>query len=278
MQDPPSIPEHGTRGDTKRHDLSRIVGESGVPRETVIFKKFRPMGRKSQRDRCNTGVGGCGQFLRCALPNGGANSARGTAEPMLGRSTPEPRQAFDLIDRHVAYSCERPPCRGPVGGDAVSAIVLSREQPGLPSRPGGKEEIAEAALALGAEGVRRAIAQAAETSQSAEEFLLRIARGMASDLERSDFKEGCPIAPTALEVTSQSPLLVAATSNGFRTWEREIARGLERFAMAPQDAELVATTALSQLEGALLLARTYHDLEPMRRAEKAMTLLLGRPR
>jgi TetR/AcrR family transcriptional regulator, lmrAB and yxaGH operons repressor len=34
---------------------------------------------------------------------------------------------------------------------------------------------------------------------------------------------------------------------------------------------------LSQLEGALLLARTYRSLEPMRRAERALKLLL-RPR
>ena len=49
--------------------------------------------------------------------------------------------------------------------------------------PNGKEEIGEAALALAGEGVRRAIARAAETSESAEIFLTRIARGMFANLE-----------------------------------------------------------------------------------------------
>jgi TetR/AcrR family transcriptional repressor of lmrAB and yxaGH operons len=140
--------------------------------------------------------------------------------------------------------------------------------------PKGKEEIGEAALTLAGEAVRQAIANAAETSQNAEIFLTRVARGMAADLEKSDYKEGCPIATTALETAAHSDVLGAATRNAFQKWENEIKRGLERFGMTTDDAELVATTILSQLEGALLLARTYRSLEPMHRAEQALKLLL----
>jgi TetR/AcrR family transcriptional repressor of lmrAB and yxaGH operons len=139
--------------------------------------------------------------------------------------------------------------------------------------PKGKEEIGEAALALSAEAVRRGIAQAAETSESTEIFLTRIVRAMAADLERSGFTEGCPIATTALETAAQSDILGAATRRAFLAWEREIKRGLERLGMPVDDADLVATLALSQFEGALLLARTYQNLEPMRRAEQAVKLL-----
>jgi TetR/AcrR family transcriptional repressor of lmrAB and yxaGH operons len=140
--------------------------------------------------------------------------------------------------------------------------------------PKGKEEIGEAALTLAGEAVREAIGRAADTSENAEIFLLRVARGMASDLEKSGYKEGCPIATTALETAAQSDVLGAATHNAFQKWENEIKRGLERFGMASDEADLVATTVLSQLEGALLLARTYRSLEPMRRAEQALKLLV----
>src|SRR5712671_4072545 len=63
--------------------------------------------------------------------------------------------------------------------------------------PKGKEEIGAAALSITGEAARQAIAHAAETSESAEMFVIRVARGMASDLEKSGFKEGCPIATTA---------------------------------------------------------------------------------
>src|SRR5471032_3572353 len=140
--------------------------------------------------------------------------------------------------------------------------------------PGGKEQIVEAALALSAETVRQGIAKAAEASDNAESFLVRIVRGMSADLARSDYREGCPIATTALETAAQSEVLGAATRNAFQKWELEIKRGLFRFGMPAGDADLAATSVLSQLEGALLLARTYRSLEPLRRAEQAMKLLV----
>jgi TetR/AcrR family transcriptional regulator, lmrAB and yxaGH operons repressor len=140
--------------------------------------------------------------------------------------------------------------------------------------PGGKEEIGEAALTLAGEAVRQAIAHAAETSESALVFLTRVARGMASDLEKSGYQEGCPIATTALETAAQSDVLGAATRGAFQKWENEIRRGLERFGISPDEANLTATTVLSLLEGALLLARTYRSLAPMHRAEQALKLLL----
>jgi TetR/AcrR family transcriptional repressor of lmrAB and yxaGH operons len=129
--------------------------------------------------------------------------------------------------------------------------------------PKGKEQIGAAALTLAGEAVRQAIAKAAETSENAEMFLTRIVRGMASDLEKSDYKEGCPIATTALETAAQSEVLGAATRSG-----------LFRLGMPAGDADVAATTVLSQLEGALLLARTYRSLEPLRRAEQAVKLLV----
>jgi TetR/AcrR family transcriptional regulator, lmrAB and yxaGH operons repressor len=139
--------------------------------------------------------------------------------------------------------------------------------------PKGKEQIGEAALTLAGEALRQRIALAADASESSEIFLVRLVRGMAADLERSDYKEGCPIATTALETSAQSEVLGTATRNAFKKWELEIQHGLERFGMASGEAELAATLVLSQLEGALLLARTYRSLEPIKRAEQAVKLL-----
>jgi len=139
--------------------------------------------------------------------------------------------------------------------------------------PGGKEEIGESALTLAGEAVRQGIVRAAEVSDSTEMFLTRVARAMAADLEKSDYQEGCPIATTALETSAQSEVLGEATSAAFRKWEIEISSGLERFGMTGDEADQVATMVLSQLEGALLLARTYRSPEPLQRAEEALKLL-----
>jgi len=139
--------------------------------------------------------------------------------------------------------------------------------------PVGKEEIGESALTLAGEAVRQGIVRAAEASESTETFLTRVARAMAADLEKSDYQEGCPIATTALETSAQSEVLGEATSAAFRKWEIEISSGLERFGMTRDEADQVATMVLSQLEGALLLARTYRSPEPLQRAEEALKLL-----
>jgi len=140
--------------------------------------------------------------------------------------------------------------------------------------PKGKEEIGSSALAQSGETVRKTIAQAAESSHDAETFLGRVIRGMAADLEKSGYRDGCPIATTALETSAQSEALGAASRTAFQKWELEIKRGLFRFGLPAGDADLVATLLLSQLEGALLLSRSYRSLEPLHRAELALKLLL----
>jgi TetR/AcrR family transcriptional repressor of lmrAB and yxaGH operons len=140
--------------------------------------------------------------------------------------------------------------------------------------PRGKEQIGEAALKLAGDANARAIEQVAAASASAEAFVLRLIAGMAAHLEKTGFRDGCPIATTALETAAQSEVLRGAARDAFQTWEGEIRRALERFGLTPEDADPIATCVLSQLEGALLLARTYRSLEPMRRAGQALTLLL----
>jgi len=142
--------------------------------------------------------------------------------------------------------------------------------------PKGKEQIGEAAVQLGTEGVRDFITDAAQTSGNVQAFLVKLARGMAANLERSGYREGCPVATTALETAAQSDVLGRAARTAFQTWEQEIKRALISFGMKANKADRTATAVLSQLEGALLLARTYRSLEPMQRAEKALLMLAGR--
>ncbi|MGD0420844.1 MAG: TetR/AcrR family transcriptional regulator [Xanthobacteraceae bacterium] len=141
--------------------------------------------------------------------------------------------------------------------------------------PKGKEQIGEAAVQLGTEGVREFITDAAQTSGNVQAFLVKLARGMAANLERSGYREGCPVATTALETAAQSDVLGRAARTAFQTWEQEIKRALISFGMKANKADRTATAVLSQLEGALLLARTYRSLEPMQRAEKALLVLAG---
>ena len=140
--------------------------------------------------------------------------------------------------------------------------------------PKGKEEIGETALTLAGEAVRQGIAQAAEASESCRDLPAADRRAAWPPIWRSP--------GTAKVVRSRPPrwkprrnprCWARSTRNAFQKWELEIKRGLFRFGISAGDADLTATMVLSQLEGALLLARTYRSLEPLRRAEQAVKLL-----
>jgi len=140
--------------------------------------------------------------------------------------------------------------------------------------PKGKEQIGAAALTLAGESVRQAIAKAAETSENAEMFLTRIVRSMAS--RSGEVRLQGRLSDRHHRTGNRGAVrgVGAATRSAFQKWELEIKRGLFRLGIPAGDADLAATTVLSQLEGALLLARTYRSLEPLRRAEQAVKLLV----
>src|SRR5262245_8522529 len=82
-------------------------------------------------------------------------------------------------------------CRSGYYGTALSDILAAAGSPRGSLYfhfPKGKEEIGIAALAFAGEYVRQVLADAAKSSKSASEFLIRVARTMAANLEKSDFK------------------------------------------------------------------------------------------
>jgi TetR/AcrR family transcriptional regulator, lmrAB and yxaGH operons repressor len=143
--------------------------------------------------------------------------------------------------------------------------------------PSGKEEIGVAALTASGEGIAAGIAASARRAANLAEFLKLTFDGMAGNLRRSGFQDGCPIATVALETAGQSEALRKAANRAFQSWEKELAKGLARFGFKPKQAKGAATVILAQLEGALLLARTSKSLQPLRRAEQALKAMMLRP-
>jgi TetR/AcrR family transcriptional repressor of lmrAB and yxaGH operons len=140
--------------------------------------------------------------------------------------------------------------------------------------PGGKEEIGASALKTSGETIAAGIAAAGRRAASLPEFFKLVLDGMAGHLKRSGFQDGCPIATVALETAGQSEALRRAANRAFQSWEKELSNGLLRFGFKPKQAHEAASIILAQLEGALLLARTYKSLQPLRRAERALKVLI----
>lgn len=141
--------------------------------------------------------------------------------------------------------------------------------------PGGKDQLAAAAIAAAGEEGARAFAAAFDRHRSAVSALRAVVAWMADELERSEFRYGCPIATVALEVASESAPIREACDAAYRSWLAAIAAGLRAAGRAAASARADATLVLAALEGALILSRTARDVRPLRVLARRMPALLG---
>ncbi len=140
--------------------------------------------------------------------------------------------------------------------------------------PGGKEELAEAALRASGQGVADALREALDTAPNAAAGVARFLDLAKAALTKEPCA-GCPVAPTALESPIISPRLRDAAVRCFNQWEALIAARLRADGWAEDDVPPTASAALSLIEGALLLARVSGDVLPLDHAKRAAGALLG---
>ncbi len=84
--------------------------------------------------------------------------------------------------------------------------------------PGGKEELAVAAMSQAGDELRQAIGAIVTSSDDLGESLGRLIDALAAGLESSDYEMGCPIATVTLEVAASSKAVRAAADAVFASW------------------------------------------------------------
>jgi AcrR family transcriptional regulator len=140
--------------------------------------------------------------------------------------------------------------------------------------PGGKEQLAVETIRATGEQYRQAFAKLFEIVPDPIEAISRVFLNEINVLDRSAFKEGCPIAATALDVASTVDAVREACAEVFASWLEEIAAAIARNGADPALAAQLAEFILATLEGAIILARTNHSTLPLRSADVGITLAL----
>lgn len=139
--------------------------------------------------------------------------------------------------------------------------------------PGGKEELAVAAMMRSGEQLTRAIEAALDSSEDLGEGMGRLIDALGEGLRSSGYADGCPIATVALEGSTESEAVRAAAACAFDSW---LAALRSRIAAAGLDEEAAARRALLALcaiEGALILARAQRDLAPLHAVREELLAL-----
>jgi AcrR family transcriptional regulator len=139
--------------------------------------------------------------------------------------------------------------------------------------PGGKEELAIAAVRASATEFAERIAAAA-AAPDARSFCAALAEHLAEDLTGSDYTEGCPVSTVTLDSTPGSPALTEACSQAYDSWQRAIEDALIGYGVGQSRAARLAVLMLTAVEGALLLCRAKRSVSPLKEVHAEIAALV----
>jgi len=141
--------------------------------------------------------------------------------------------------------------------------------------PGGKNQLAAEAIAASGDFLDRVLTSHHGESglNSIDAYLVE----MAQWLERTEFREGCPIATTALEVGATTPEIGDACNAAFEQLIGRLRGWLEADGFDARTAHERATLTYAAIEGALTFAKAKRSREPLDRLRSQLPLLIGSP-
>jgi TetR/AcrR family transcriptional regulator, lmrAB and yxaGH operons repressor len=124
--------------------------------------------------------------------------------------------------------------------------------------PEGKDQLVGSAVDMaGAYLVGALDREAGASAEEVVEHFLQIWRGV---LLRSKCGSGCAV--LAVTIATDSPELMDHAATVFREWRGKLAALLERGGMAARHATPFATALIASTEGAVVLSRAEHSIEP----------------
>jgi TetR/AcrR family transcriptional regulator, lmrAB and yxaGH operons repressor len=142
--------------------------------------------------------------------------------------------------------------------------------------PGGKDQIAAAAVKYAGALVSATIGDLAATGASAADVVRAYGALLAEWMAQSGFEDGCPITTTLLETAPANGEIAEAGRAAFADWARSFAARLVDAGVAEERAARLGRLAIMTLEGALVLARAENSNAPIELATDEISALFER--
>lgn len=142
--------------------------------------------------------------------------------------------------------------------------------------PGGKEQLAAAAIDDFAEWLSTHMAKRLASATSVGEAVAGFFDADLSYLERTEFREGCPVGTVALEATATHEMLAEAVQRAFGRWVGQISEALEVEGYPAEQAHGLATVVVATIEGAIVMSKGQRSTEPLAVARDTLRNLLDR--
>jgi TetR/AcrR family transcriptional repressor of lmrAB and yxaGH operons len=141
--------------------------------------------------------------------------------------------------------------------------------------PGGKEELAAAAVDYFAERVTQRLENGLAAGDTVGEAVATFFDEYIEHLDRTGFSEGCAVATVALDAASAHEALAAATGRALRGWIDRFAEALEAEGRSPAEAHRLATLIVAAIEGTIVIGKGERSTEPLEAVQAVLRDLLA---
>ncbi|WP_214414561.1 TetR/AcrR family transcriptional regulator [Sphaerisporangium fuscum] len=129
--------------------------------------------------------------------------------------------------------------------------------------PGGKQELAVAAIRHGDEEFAGILRAALAGEDDPAKAMVACARVLAEELRASEWMDGCPVSAAALETAGRIPEIQQACVRAFEHWRGLVSEKLIRAGIPEGDARDLACTVVNTFEGAEMTAQVTRSQEPL---------------
>ncbi|HEY7431580.1 MAG TPA: helix-turn-helix domain-containing protein [Streptosporangiaceae bacterium] len=131
--------------------------------------------------------------------------------------------------------------------------------------PGGKDQLVAEALAIAGEVAARRVRRyaARRPAPTPGDLFAAIAGAWRDSYASRGYAEGCPLAATATDAAAASPVLRDALRHALDTWLDSLAGALATLGVPASRTRPLALLMFAALEGALILARSREDTQPL---------------
>jgi len=141
--------------------------------------------------------------------------------------------------------------------------------------PDGKDEMAERAIRRTGRVISERIERHLSQEQDPGKAIASFIRELAERVEGSGFQSGSPLTSVAMETAVKNERLNHACRKAYRQISLAFCAKLEESGFSARRAEHMADLITSAIEGGIILSRTYHSGDPLRRVAAELQSLLA---
>ena len=129
--------------------------------------------------------------------------------------------------------------------------------------PDGKVSIAESAVETAGRRVVDTLTELSESNNNSGELLIAHAKLLAGWMEKSNFRDGCPMTTVLLELCPQERNVTMAARNAYTSQKDLITAKLVSDGHSVDRAERLALLSVSAIQGALVQTRIQRSRHPL---------------